>query len=67
MTRSEFVDKWLPEAVGLLMKSFHEASAAMPSPNFNSHKEGREMIQQMKRAKDMLGRMFDDLPKTDSS
>ena len=62
MTKDEFIAKWQNELVGLLMESFlnaHEGNEGVSLQRFNMQAIGRATIEQMKRAKNLLGRMYD--------
>ena len=62
MTKEEFIAKWQNELIGLLMESFlnaHEGNEGVSSQRFNMQSIGRATIEQMKRAKNLLGRMHD--------
>jgi len=54
-TKEDFVTRWADELTGLLLASFAEAK------NYGeSAKDGRFMIQQMKRARNLLERIYHD-------
>lgn len=56
MTKDEFIAANQNELVGLLMASFVEA---MKPGEFS--KQGAMMIQQMRKGREFLGRMYDDM------
>ncbi len=66
MGRDVFIAKYLDETVGLLIGAFSQVHGTThKAAEEHWAADGRFMIGQMKRAKELLGRIFDDLqPKT---
>ena len=63
MSKDEFTAKYGDEMTGLLLAAFAQMSSRQKSqvPNDEGYAaDGRFVINQMKRARDLLGRMFDD-------
>ena len=60
-TKDEFVAKHLDELIGLLMTSFHCAEATKAGADPDMAARGRAMMAQMRRARELLGRMYADL------
>jgi hypothetical protein len=64
MTREAFIDKYLDEMVGLLLSAFaaeRKGAKDDDKPVWNDAERGRFMIQQMRRSRNLLGRLYDDL------
>ena len=62
MSRDAFIAKHLDELVGLLVGAFGAATKNQHQANTNSWADdGKFMIAQMKRARELLGKMWDDL------
>lgn len=67
-TKEDFIRRWQDEMVGLLMASFLGANAEpvkfADADHYHERKNacvGKAMIEQMKRAKEILSRMYDDI------
>lgn len=62
MSRDEFVAEFIDEFVGLLLRAFARANDGREflGPERQA-REGRAMIEQMKAAKELLGRIHDRL------
>ena len=71
MTRDEFCNKWIDDLTGLLVAAFAEASARPlcgdgGKSDADHTANGRFMMRQLRRAKELVGRMYDDAaPKAD--
>ena len=61
MTKDEFVAKHVDEMVGLLVSSFAYQENTKAGTDADMQSRGRMMLAQMRRAKEMLGKMFDDM------
>lgn len=67
MTREAFIDRHLDELIGLLLGAFavqQEAARFADGPHAHERVEaskGRFMIGQMRKARTLLGRMYDEL------
>jgi hypothetical protein len=63
--RDSFIGRHLDETTGLLMRAFAEARPLLSEQRDSM--VGRAMISQMRAAKELLGRVFDDLvPKAEA-
>ena len=61
MSKDEFTAKYGDELTGLLLAAFNNVDLGKHKLSEESFaKDGRFVINQMKRARDLLGRMFDD-------
>jgi hypothetical protein len=63
--RAAFISRYLDPAVGLFVRAYADCRPQLAEKN--DERIGRAMIQQMRDARELLGKMFDDLipdPKT---
>lgn len=67
MTKDAFIAKYLDETIGMLLASFAASEGTRHKAAEESWAaDGKFMMQQMRRAKDLLGRIWDDMhPKKD--
>jgi len=56
--RKAFIDRYLDETVGLLIRAFADCRVQLAEQN--DQRIGRAMLQQMRDARKLLGRIFDD-------
>ncbi len=62
MSRDAFIAKHLDELIGLLVGAFAQQTKTTHKINEQAWADdGKFMMAQMKRARDLLGRMWDDL------
>lgn len=61
MSKDDFVAKYLDETVGLLLASFSAAEKSHHIAPDSYAMDGKFFIGQQKRAKALLGRMYDEL------
>jgi hypothetical protein len=67
MTREAFIEKYLDEVVGLLLASFARSEMTRHKMATDAWADdGKFMLQQMRRARGLLGRLYDDLKKTEA-
>lgn len=56
--RKAFIDRYQDETVGLFMRAFADVRSQLAEKN--DERIGRAMIQQMRDARQLLGRIFDE-------
>lgn len=65
MKKDEFVAKHANELTGFLLEAFmvhiEESQRKVTSPGLSAARKGEFMIEQMKRARELLGKMYADL------
>jgi hypothetical protein len=60
MTKDAFIAKHLDELVGLLVTSFADKENTKAGSDPDMAARGRAMLAQMRRARELIGRMWDD-------
>ncbi len=61
MSKDDFVSKDLDELTGLLLKSLFEVEKFKAPEQFAAASLGRTMMEQQRKAKALLGRVYDEL------